>query len=99
MNDLLMTLLVLLGGSFLGFLFFGGLWFTSKKMLDSKNPALWYIGSMFIRTALTLLGFYYIGQHSLRYMLICLLGFIIARYVVVRMTKIKEMKPITLDKQ
>ena len=99
MNDLLMTLLVLLGGSFLGFLFFGGLWLTSKKMLNSNKPVLWYIGSMFIRTALTLLGFYYIGQHSLKYMLICLLGFIIARFVVVHMTKIKEMKPITLDKQ
>ena len=99
MNDLLMTLLVLLGGSFLGFLFFVGLWLTSKKMLNSNKPVLWYIGSMFVRTALTLSGFYYIGQHSLRYMLICLLGFIIARFAVVRMTKIKEMKPITLDKQ
>jgi F1F0 ATPase subunit 2 len=99
MNDLLMTLLVLLGGSCLGLLFFGGLWLTSKKMLDSKNTALWYIGSLFIRVGITLLGFYYMGQHSLKYMLICLLGFIIARFVVVRMTKIKEMKPITIDKQ
>ena len=99
MNDLVMTLLVLLGGTCLGILFFGGLWLTSKKMLNSNKPVLWYIGSMFIRTALTLLGFYYIGQHSLKYMLICLLGFIIARFAVVRMTKIKEMKPITLDKQ
>lgn len=99
MNDLLMTLLVLLGGSCLGLMFFGGLWFTSKKMLDSKNLALWYIGSLFIRVGTTLLGFYYMGQHNLKYMLICLLGFIIARFIVIRMTKTKEMELMKLEKK
>ncbi|MBU2945331.1 ATP synthase subunit I [Zobellia uliginosa] len=99
MNDLVITLLVLFGGSCLGFLFFGGLWFTSKKMLSSKKPVLWYLGSLFIRVGLTLLGFYYMGQNNFKYMLICLLGFIGTRFIVIRMTKIKEIKPIKLDKE
>ena len=98
MNDLAMTLLVLFGGSCLGFLFFGGLWFTSKKMLTSKKPVLWYLCSLFIRVGLTLLGFYYMGQNNFRYMLICLLGFISARFIVIRMTKTKEMEPMKPEK-
>lgn len=98
MNDLVMYLLVLFGGSCLGFLFFGGLWFTSKKMLTSKKVVLWYLGSLFLRVGITLLGFYYIGQNSLEYMLICLLGFISARFIVIRMTKAKGIKPMKLEK-
>lgn len=99
MNDLVMDLLVLLGGAGLGLLFFGGLWFTSKKMLTSKRVVLWYLGSLFIRVGITLLGFYYMGQNSLVYMLICLLGFIIARFIVIKMTKAKEVTPIKLEKE
>jgi len=99
MNDLAMTISVLLGGSSLGFLFFGGLWFTSKKMLTSKKPVLWYLGSLFIRVGLTLLGFYYIGQNDFKYMMICLLGFISTRFIVIRLTKTKEMEPMKLEKE
>ena len=99
MNDLAMTLMVLAGGFCLGFLFFGGLWFTSKKMLTSKKPVLWYLGSLVIRVGLTLLGFYYMGQNNFKYMLICLLGFISARFIVIRMTKTKEMKAMKLEKE
>ncbi|EPR66368.1 ATP synthase subunit I [Cyclobacterium qasimii] len=98
MNDLVMDLLVLFGGVCLGFLFFGGLWFTSKKMLTSKKVVLWYLGSLFIRVGITLIGFYYLGQNSLEYMVICLFGFIVARFVVIKMTKSKEVVPIKLEK-
>ncbi|SIS53445.1 F1/F0 ATPase, subunit 2 [Zobellia uliginosa] len=98
MNDLVMTLSVLFGGAGLGFLFFGGLWFTSKKMLSSKKPVLWYLGSLSIRVGLTLLGFYYLGQNNFKYMLICLLGFVAARFIVIRMTKTKAMKPVPVEK-
>ncbi|WP_158849254.1 ATP synthase subunit I [Algibacter sp. L1A34] len=94
MNDLVITILVLFGGSCLGFLFFGGLWLTSKKMLHSKNPVLWYLGSFFVRLSVTLLGFYYMGQNNWKYMVCCLLGFITARFIVIRLTKTKVMKPI-----
>ena len=94
MNNLVTTLLVLLGGACLGFLFFGGLWFTSKKMLHSKKPVLWYLGSLFIRTGITLLGFYYMGKNNWMYMLCCLFGFIMARFIVIRLTKTKAAQPI-----
>ncbi|SDE45099.1 F1/F0 ATPase, subunit 2 [Pricia antarctica] len=99
MNDLGMTLLVLLGGSILGILFFGGLWFTVKKALVSNRPALWFLGSLIVRVGLTLLGFYYMGRGDWKNMVFCLLGFIIARFAVLRITKTMEAKELQLKNQ
>ncbi|ADV50244.1 ATP synthase subunit I [Cellulophaga sp. E16_2] len=99
MNDLVMILLSFFGGTAIGALFFGGLWFTTKKVLTSKWPVSLYLGSLFIRIGFTLLGFYYIGQNDWKYMLFCLLGFISARFIVIRMTKTKEMELMKLEKK
>ncbi len=87
MNDILNTTLVFISGLALGTLFFGGLWLTVKKSVASKTPALWILGSFAVRTAVTLLGFYFIGAGNVQRMLICLLGFIAARSIVIYFTK------------
>jgi len=99
MINFLTIILMFFGGAFLGLLFFGGLWFTSKKMLTSRKPIVWYLGSFLIRVGFTLFGFYYLGQNNFKYLLICLLGFVTARFIIVRMTKKKEMEPMELEKQ
>lgn len=87
MNESLTLLLALLAGGVLGVLFFGGLWWTVRKGLASPRPALWFLGSLLIRTAIILAGFYFVGRGDGKRLLVCLLGFIIARFVVMRLTR------------
>ncbi len=88
MNDFAYKFLVLITGLALGTIFFGGLWLTVKKALLSKKPSLWYMGSLVVRTGLTIVGFYYIASGNWINMLICLVGFVIARFLVLNFTKI-----------
>jgi F1F0 ATPase subunit 2 len=87
MNEIVILILTFIAGISLGLLFFGGLWFTVKKTLTSKKPALWVLGSFVARMALVLLGFYFIGAGSLNRFLITLSGFVIARFLVAYLTK------------
>jgi len=98
MNDSVFKFLIFITGLVLGGLFFGGLWFTVKKALVSKKPALWYLGSLVLRVGITLLSFYYVAMGNWINMLICLLGFVIARFIVLSFTKMKDEKMGKLKK-
>ncbi len=87
MNDSLMLGLSGVAGGLLGALFFGGLWWTVRKGLVSPRPAVWFLGSLLIRTAISLAGFYLVGRGDGKRLLVCLLGFTIARFVVMRLTR------------
>jgi F1F0 ATPase subunit 2 len=90
MNELVFKSLVFVSGMALGTVFFGGLWLTVKKTLSAKHPAVWYFGSLLVRVGITLAGFYYVASGSWVDMLICLLGFIISRFVILNATKKTE---------
>jgi F1F0 ATPase subunit 2 len=81
--------LVLAGfaGGALGAFFFGGLWWTVHKRLDSSKAAFWVLGSLVVRMAVTVAGFYWVGGAQWQRMLACLIGFVIARQVVLRLTQ------------
>lgn len=87
-----MMILSLFAGFLLGVFFFGGLWWTTKKAVLSKLPALWFLISLFVRLGITISVIYFISREHWQRMLICLLGFIIARMIVIRLTKITETK-------
>ncbi|MEP6947236.1 MAG: ATP synthase subunit I [Acidobacteriota bacterium] len=86
MNETLTLVLALGSGILLGGIFFGGLWWTVKKVVLAARPALWLIGSMFLRTGIVLGGFFVFARDSWESVLMCLLGFIIARIIVTRLT-------------
>ncbi|MEI6520487.1 MAG: ATP synthase subunit I [bacterium] len=86
MNETVMLSLSLIAGFLLGMLFFGGLWWTIQKSISSKIPALWFIGSMLLRTGITLAGFYFVANGHWERLLICAVGFAIARFIVTRLT-------------
>ncbi|MGR9044682.1 MAG: N-ATPase subunit AtpR [Gammaproteobacteria bacterium] len=97
MNDNLMWVLAFGAGGMLGAFFFGGLWWTVHRGLKSKRPALWFIGSMLIRSGITLAGFYGVAADQWQRLLACLAGFIVARFIVVRLTRswpIKTPEPV-----
>lgn len=99
MNEVISLLPALFAGIILGILFFGGLWYTVRIGLRSKNSALIFIGSLIIRMAIVLLGFYYVGANNWQKMLVCLGGFLIARIVIARITKRDKQTKATFTKQ
>jgi F1F0 ATPase subunit 2 len=87
MNEALFLAPAVAAGLFLGAFFFGGLWWTVKRGILSQRPALWFFGSMLLRMSITLAGFYVVGRENWKRSLLCLLGFVLARLVVQRLTR------------
>lgn len=50
-------LLALLVGMVLGAMFFGGLWWTVQRAMNSRRVALWFFTSLVLRSGITLGGF------------------------------------------
>jgi len=88
MNETLTSVLVILAGGVLGAIFFGGLWWTVGKGLSSAQPALWFFGSMLLRTSVVLTGFYFICSAHCGLFLFCLLGFALAAPAVTWLTRV-----------
>jgi len=75
-------------GFVLGVLFFGGLWWTTRKGVVAVNPAPWFLGSLIIRTSVVVAGFYFATGGEWHRTLACLFGFTIARLIVLRFSDI-----------
>ena len=85
MNETLTLALALVAGLLLGAIFFGGLWWTVRKGVSSKQPTLWFFGSLLLRMSIALTGFYFVSGGHWERLLVCLLGFVIARFIVTRL--------------
>ena len=95
MNETGSIILTLIMGILLGLFFFGGLWWTTKRAILSKSPALWFLTSLFVRLGIVIIAFYYLSRGHWERALISLLGFIIARTMIMRFTQVKgKSKPI-----
>jgi F1F0 ATPase subunit 2 len=81
-------ILALLAGAILGGIFFGGLWLTVRRGASSRRPAVLFLGSLLVRTAAAVAGFYLVSGGDLRRMLACLLGFLLARIAATRLASI-----------
>ena len=98
MNETLPLALAFVTGVLLGAIFFGGLWWTVRKGVSSKLSALWFFSSMLLRTSAALAVFYFIARSHWERLLVCLLGFIIARLIVTRLTRAAE-RPTCLARE
>jgi len=76
-----------LAGVLLGIVFFGGLWWTIRRGVLSRHPAAWFFGSLLLRMAAVLACFYFVSGRDWRRLLACLLGFLLARILVTRLTR------------
>lgn len=99
MNNILTTAWVFATGILLGMVFFGGLWITVKKMVHAKRPALWLLASFFIRAGIALAGFYFTGADNWQRLLVCLAGFITARFLILYFTKEKQPGNFQIEKE
>ena len=86
MSDALLLMSALVAGLMLGLLFYGGLWWTVRKGMASPYPALWFLGSLMVRTGLALAVFVLVSAGHWERLLACLAGFMVARFGVTWVT-------------
>jgi F1F0 ATPase subunit 2 len=84
MVDMLRIGGALLGGICLGAFFFLGLWWTVQRGVAAVNPAPLFLGSVLVRTLVTVAGFYYLSSSDWRNLVASLAGFLFARFVITR---------------
>ena len=99
MSEVVVRALAFVAGLLLGAIFFGGLWWTVRKGVLSRRPAIWFLGSMLLRTGIVLTGFYFVSDGHWSRLLVCLLGFVIARFIVTRLVgpPVKDSSPPALE--
>ncbi len=71
-------------GAALGAVFFGGLWWTVREALTSRQPAIWFGGSLLVRTGIVMGGLYLVSGTGWTRLVACLMGFFAARLAVTR---------------
>ena len=80
-------MLALFVGILLGAIFYGGLWWTVRRIVSSKAPGIWLIGSFVLRSMIAVGGFLFVARGDWRSILACFIGFLAARIVVTRLTR------------
>ena len=82
MNDMLTFAAAFGAGAVIGAIFFGGLWWTVRRGVSSDRPAIWFLGSWLVRMGIALAGFYFVSGGHWDRLLACLVGFVVARFLV-----------------
>jgi F1F0 ATPase subunit 2 len=88
MIEQILTPCALFAGVLIGLLFFGGLRWTVQKAMSYKQPGVLFAASMSLRTILALAGFYLIGSGSWQRLVMCLIGFMMGRIIVKRLSQV-----------
>lgn len=87
MNEMASLALSSAAGVGLGAVFFGGLWWTVRRIASSQQAGLWILGSVLLRMGIAMGGFYVVAQGSWERLLACLAGFGVARAGVTWLTR------------
>ena len=79
MNNLFLILLSVIAGAALGSFFYGGLWWTIRKLPTTRQAGLLFALSWIIRMGVVLVGLYFCAGGVWYRMLAGLVGLMIAR--------------------
>ena len=79
--------LIFFTGVAIGAAFFGGLWWTVLKGVRTSRPALLFLASFLLRMTFVLIAFYLVGTAHSDRLAGCLLGFVLGRVLVTRLTR------------
>ncbi|MBF2016678.1 MAG: ATP synthase subunit I [Rivularia sp. T60_A2020_040] len=90
MNYVMHLLLALTLGFVIGVFYFSSLWVTVRQLPTTQKPILLIVGSLIGRLSIAILGFYLIMDGSWQQLLIALLGFVLARSILIRRWKPKH---------
>ena len=87
MNEILSFAMTIIAGFILGILFFGGLYWTVRIGMESRNPALLFVVSFLVRTTSVLAGFYFLLDGHWEKLVTSMMGFLLARILIMQFTK------------
>jgi F1F0 ATPase subunit 2 len=87
MSETFILILAWMAGLVLGSVFFGGLWWTVRRGVVSKQPAMLFMCSFLLRMGITVSGFLLVGREDWKRLVVCLAGFVMARLVVIWLTR------------
>jgi len=87
--------LALAAGALIGAAYFYGLWWTIGRMSSSRRPALLLLGSSLVRTAVAVAAFWLISGGQWQRLVACVLGFVLARLVMMRVYRPEAVAPVT----
>ncbi|AVZ29515.1 ATP synthase subunit I [Nodularia spumigena] len=90
MNNIIYLLIALPLGFTLGIFYFVNLWITVRQIPTTQWPFRLIVGSFVGRTSITILGFYLIMDGSWQRMLISLVGFVLARSILINYWQPKQ---------
>ncbi len=71
----------LIAGIGLGLFYFGGLWLTMRRLPTTRWPVPLALSSFLGRTAIVLVGFYFVMGGRWERVVVCLVGFLMARFL------------------
>lgn len=75
----------------MGFFYFGGLWLTVKRVTNSQQRVLLVIGSFIVRNAVCAVILWLLARGgNWQRVIVCLLGFVIARTFLIRRLRPSE---------
>jgi F1F0 ATPase subunit 2 len=85
MTEAIQILLGTIFGSLLAILYFGGLWWTVRRLPIARHPSALYFGSLLLRLAIVLAGLFIVLVYCDWPPLAgCLIGFLGARLLVIQ---------------
>ncbi len=80
--------MAVVAGAALGGLFYAGLWWTVRRAATFRHPGLSVLTSLLLRMGVTLGGFCLVADGEWLRLLLCLLGFTLARAAVTWLTRL-----------
>lgn len=80
--------MAVLAGALLGVAFYAGLWWTVRRAATFRHPGLSVLTSLLLRMGVTFGGFYLVADGDWVRLLLCLLGFTLARAAVTWLTRL-----------
>lgn len=93
--ELKLIIFSIISGGLTGLIYFGGLWYTVKKLPSSAVPHGLMIFSMALRLAIVLMAFLMLIRLHWIYLLIALIAFILVRQIImykVNRTDLSDLK-------
>ncbi len=84
MAEIIRLLVPFITGMLLGTAYFNGLWHTVRRLPESRQPLASLFLSFLLRASLALAGFYFVMNGRWEQLVAALLGFILAREIMVR---------------
>jgi F1F0 ATPase subunit 2 len=88
MNEMVMIILYFLAGAAIGVVYFGGLWWTLRRLGRCRKPHWLALGSFGLRSGICLAGLFWIAREGRwEHVVSSLLGLLAARWVLVHLLR------------